>query len=390
MPKLLKKIRTLKIRYGRISILSSLSKRYGNIEKEYELLHINQLIKDSYSRYNHNFKEYIYYNNHEEYLLDYNHSNVYKKKATQLIKYCSEYNHFFCLPKFRDKIVSDIMDKNSDEKAKLYCEENFDNVNSFAKNKKKESSFFSSLDNITDNKIIFSKKTKKFIETEMDEKNITISLTTNSHRNDNNHQELLISKNENDSFQSIVKNLINYPKTKKQIIKQKVGDVKSQKIISEKRIKKNDFIRNRKKKTPNDSRNKNLKKNLSFFSLIKNATRIKSNLIKNNHELEKRNKNGFSKHCKSSNLDKYWEMISIKRHKNINNLNRSIIPKFYTIYINKLTKKNIKIKKMNLKNIKNILTLNNKKSINRFYKSQTNSNSYNMFKDFTPDCTKKK
>ena len=77
-----------------------------------------------------------------------------------------------------------------DDKAEVYYKNNFDN--SISNNEEKEqidrhnSESLSSLDNITDNKIIFTKKTKKIIDKNLDPNCGTLTLTSNSINNINN------------------------------------------------------------------------------------------------------------------------------------------------------------------------------------------------------------
>jgi hypothetical protein len=84
------------------------------------------------------------------------------------------------------------------------------------------------LDNITDNKIIFTKKAKKIIDNNLDNNYGTLTLTANSINSilnnnnnkdkniNNNYEERLISeRSANDSFEKIVNNLNYYKKNKK-------------------------------------------------------------------------------------------------------------------------------------------------------------------------------
>ena len=74
------------------------------------------------------------------------------------------------------------------------------------------------MDNITDNKIIFTKKTKKIIDHNLDNNFGTLTLTLNSIKsnlnndknNTNNNDGLISMSSSNNSFEKMVHNLIYY------------------------------------------------------------------------------------------------------------------------------------------------------------------------------------
>jgi hypothetical protein len=149
-------------------------------------------------------------------------------------------------------VISDSIQSYEDDRAELFYKKNFDNSNSDDDNKDKSlkhnSESLSSLDNITDNKIIFTKKTKKIIDKNLDSNCGTITLTAtsininlnnnnadkNNNNKINNNDGLISSRDTNDSFEKIVHNLVCFKKIKKRVKKLKI--IKSRK--KKKKIKK--------------------------------------------------------------------------------------------------------------------------------------------------------
>ena len=133
--------------------------KYGDIEEDLDLLYINQLVYDKSSHYNIFFKEFQYMNNDEEFLKRYYQKYESKPRIPKLSDYYKNYHLFFCRPNFKDLIISDLMENYGDDKAEVFYKNNYENSKS--KNEqsdKNNSESLSSLDNITDNKIIFTKK----------------------------------------------------------------------------------------------------------------------------------------------------------------------------------------------------------------------------------------
>ena len=198
------KLKALKLIYDPTVLLNLLYSKYGDIEEDYELLYINQLVYDKSSRYNIFFKEYQYIHNIDEFLKRYYRKNETKVRIPKLSEYYKNYHLFFCRPRFIDNKISNLMQSFEDDKAELFYKKNFEDTNTKEDELKlKSQSSLSSLDNITDNKIIFTKKTKKIIDKNIDSNSITITLTTNSinnneNNNNNNEERLISSRNLND------------------------------------------------------------------------------------------------------------------------------------------------------------------------------------------------
>ena len=149
-------------------LISLLFSKYGDIEEDFYFLYINQALYNLPTKFNCLFKEIKYDNMTRDYL-----KRPYKKKESidripKLCDYYKNYHLFFCRPTFRNYKLGKIMCNFQDKKAEIFYKNNYqeskenNSVEKEEENLKKTSSFFmSSLDNITNNKIIFDKQTKK-------------------------------------------------------------------------------------------------------------------------------------------------------------------------------------------------------------------------------------
>ena len=113
------------------------------------------------------------------------------------------------------------MYKYEEKKAEVFYKDNYADENSKNEETKKEviekcqSSSLSSLDNITDNKIIFTKFNRKIIDNNLDPSMCTLTFTLDSLKKNNNSNNCIISEGSlGDSFEKILLNFINYQNKK--------------------------------------------------------------------------------------------------------------------------------------------------------------------------------
>ena len=336
------KLKAYKLIHDPTVLLNLIYSKYGDIEEDLELLYINQLVYDKSSRYNIFFKEYNYYFNEDEYL-----KRFYKKyesnpRIPKLSEYYKNYHVFFCRPRFKDLVISDLIQSYEDDRAELFYKKNFGNSisNDDSKDKtgKRNSESLSSLDNITDNKIIFTKKTKKIIDKNLDSKSITLTLTLNSINNNKNNNEaietkisnnwanndgLISSRDVNDSFEKMVHNFIYFKKTKKKVGKNK-KNVKKQKeknSIKEGKVYPNNKskINNNKRKTTPYTNNNKMKNKISFFSLLKSTNTIAYSK-QNKNSIHNKNKSNYNNEFFSPKVNKDNGFFSSKLQEFHNNL----------------------------------------------------------------------
>ena len=202
-------------------LLELIYSKYGDIEEDLNLFYTNQLVYDKSSHFNIYYKEYLFMNDSEEYLKRFYKRQETKTRIPKLSDYYKNYHLFFCRPNFKDLVMSDLMENYGDDKAEIFYKKNFDSTNGDKDSENHNSDSMSSLDNITDNKIIFTKKTKRIIDKNLDPNCGTLTLTNNSNLTGQNTGGLISARSKNDSFEKIVHNLIYYKKNKKVYISSK-------------------------------------------------------------------------------------------------------------------------------------------------------------------------
>ena len=277
-------------------LLNLIYSKYCDIEEDFNILFINQLVYDKSSHYNIYYKEYLLENDPEEYLKRYYKIYETKTRIPKLNDYYKSYHTFFCRPNFKDLVISDLMENYGDDKAEIFYQKNFEN-NDDKDSEKQNSESISSLDNITDNKIIFTKKTKKIIDKNLDPNLITLTLTNNSNMTEKNTDGLISSRSKNDSFEKIVHNLIYHKKSKKIYnktknrksyqVKRTKNDNNNKKISINDVNQKNDNNNNKVEQKENNSK-KVMNKNY-FHNLNINSTNINNIINKNNNNINGRN-----------------------------------------------------------------------------------------------------
>ena len=422
------KLKAYKLVHDPTVLLSLIFSKYGDIEEDLELLYINQLVYDKSSRYNIFFKEFNFYYNDDEYLKRYYKKYESKPRIPKLSEYYKNYHVFFCRPRFKDLLFSDLIQSYEDDRAEIFYKKNFENSNSKDdddkdKSQKHNSESLSSLDNITYNKIIFTKKTKKMIDNNLDSKNATLTLTSNSfntngnncnNKNEknnnsnisnnsinklNNNEGLISSRNANDSFEKIVHNLIFFKKTKKKIEKNKnknninnnnnnKNNIKSKeknKIKEEKGYapnknfkKENNMNKNiiNKKKTVINKRNNKI----SFFSLLKQANTITYTKQSKNNIINNKNKNNLNNEFFSQKIYSFPTKLEEFHNNLIKQTNTSHHQRNKTFNYNQNQSSGI-----NNNNFNNIINANNNNSKNDF--NHLKNMNYKQFSQFNKFLT---
>ena len=396
-----------KLVYDPTRLLSLLYSKYGDIEEDYYLSYINQIFYNVTSHYNSIYKENQYIDNIDEFLKRFYHNHESTDRVPKLSDYYKNYLKFFCRPLFRNYILGKLLHDYQDRKAEIFYKNNYaDSINEIEEKEKekenmenKSSSSLSSLDNITDNKIIFDKRTKNIIDNNLNSDLCTITLTLESSRtnllkdNDNNNKAsssiyngCLISKrsNGNSSFEKYIYSLVNYHWNKKMKNKNKKGE--------------------NSKKSPNQ-RKKKLANSPSTHTPYLSKIYKKTN-IKNQHYINKdfyqKNKNIKSSlyalakknYVKNSGFISYKNnkgFLSPKTNKYSMNFNNGISkleefnknrPNNYINFIQSSSKKN---KTYNITNVTNNNTnkTNKIKNINFKNLNFTNTNTNTIYKNFS-------
>ena len=298
------KLKAYKLVHDPTVLLSLLYSKYGDIAEDFNLFHINQLIYETSSHYNIAFLEYQTIFDYGEYLKRFYSKNETNTRIPRLAEYYKNYHKFFCKPFFRDFSKCELLHNCQDNKAEIFYKKNLknskDNDISTTKKNESESDSLSSLDNITDNKFIFTKKTKKIIDQNLDSNCLTITLNSNTDNKNISGGELISTRNANDSFEKIVYNLIHYKKNKKsnnrqngnkinKNVKNKIKDNK--KLNGNKTIKINAYFNTKNKSNISNNYNNtspNFQNKKSLYSLLQSKY-TNNNFIKQNNFFPKRN-----------------------------------------------------------------------------------------------------
>ena len=373
-------------------LLALLFSKYGDIQEDYNIEIANQLIFNKASHFNIYFKEQNIFNDKIENIRRFYHKNESTTKIIKLNDYYKNYQSFFCKAIFADFLFANILKNYQDKKAEIFYKDNYGN-SSLDKDEEKSknltnSSTFSSLDNITNNKTIFDKKYKNIIENE--DMNKTLMLTLDSFlnkKNGNNEVPLdkgnLISVNTSDpnnekdkSFIDCLKNfiLLNKVKAKAEKKNNKEDNSKKNNNLNNSCKQNNDLIKNKllNKKEDLDKSNK---ENSNFQNLI-SKTKFS---YKTNTQLNRNNYN-------NNNNNENQEKIKIKKveieKKELNKINLILSPKHMKFNFANLTSRNTEFKKLkpiNMKSTKKNKSyhFNNNKKHNQIISRNISQNSNN-------------
>ena len=304
--------------YDPTRLISLLYSKYGDIEEDFYLLHINQLIYNLLTKFNCYFKEIKYTNLLHDYL-----KRIYKLKESseripKLSDYYKNYHLFFCRPTFRHYKLSKIMCNFQDKKAEIFYKNNYKeskenaSIDKEENNIKKTSSFsISSFDNITNNKIIFDKQTKKLLdksETELKNNNYYNTLILETSRSNFFGNNGLISKriDGENSFENCIHALIDYQYNKNK-------NKKNKKLINKSKKLKNIIINN---SNSNSNMNKFSKINNNISQSQRESQKFYNfKITNNNSKILNNNKINKINSSKNSNTNKYINKIIKNKHK---------------------------------------------------------------------------
>ena len=269
------KLQAYKLVHDPTRLLMLLYSKYGDIEEDLNYLYINQILYNRPSHYNILFKEFQYLDYIDEFLKRFYYIDESISRIPKLNEYYKNYHIFFCRPIFRNWKIAELMHNYSDNKAEIFYKKNYATSNEEEEEKESSSdSSLSSLDNITDNKNIFDKKTRYLIDNNTNSNKGTLTLDSSRNLKDNNN--LLTKRSKDDSFIKSISPLINYtggfgPKKK--------NIVKSQNKSVNNNINGNNNNYNNYKKFQHNQKNKliykkELRKNnnikTTLYSLVKN------------------------------------------------------------------------------------------------------------------------
>ena len=266
------KLEAYKLIHDPVHLLCLLYSKYGDIEEDQNNLYINQILYDKSSHYNVLFKEYEYLDFIDEFLKRFYFIEESFIRIPKLSDYYKNYHNFFCRPTFRNYKICEIMHNYGDIKAEIFYKNNYQtSKNEDKDNESSNKTSLSSLDNLTNNKTIFDKKTRTILDNINNNSSNKLTLTLDTSRTLKSNLNLLSKRSKDDSFIKSISPLINYQNI---ILKDNKKNEKN----------------NQNKTTSNPNRNKNIERNkFSLKTKLMNNNNIKSslyNLVKNNLNCE--------------------------------------------------------------------------------------------------------
>jgi len=266
------KLEAYKLIHDPVHLLCLLYSKYGDIEEDQNNLYINQILYDKSSHYNVLFKEYEYLDFIDEFLKRFYFIEESFIRIPKLSDYYKNYHNFFCRPTFRNYKICEIMHNYGDIKAEIFYRNNYQtSKNEDKDNESSNKTSLSSLDNLTNNKTIFDKKTRTILDNINNNSSNKLTLTLDTSRTLKSNLNLLSKRSKDDSFIKSISPLINYQNI---ILKDNKKNEKN----------------NQNKTTSNPNRNKNIERNkFSLKTKLMNNNNIKSslyNLVKNNLNCE--------------------------------------------------------------------------------------------------------
>ena len=374
------KLEAYKLIHDPTRLFSLLFSKYGDIDEDYYLLIINQLVFNKSSHLNVFYKEKKIIDDKGEFMRRFYLNKESLKRIPKLNEYYKNYHIFFCKPTLTDFVMGNVLKNYEDNKAEIFYKNNYkdSNINKDDndKSEKWESSSLSSLDNITYNKIIFDKKNRELIDNDLDSKNITISLTLESlkaNKNNNGPNQNFISEGNSDkenSFIKSIKNIVYYQESKKK----KTNIIRNNNIIIKEIVKNKNNINNKKNYNDNNNNIDNKMNNLNNI-----CTKINEN-IKN----KKNSKNEKALFEKQDNINNHKDNKEKNNHsKLLNKLNihNSLFSLTRKTQI-KVNKKNSNNKHMrnNYDNNKNNIFLSPQASKNYFKNITSRISEFNKYK----------
>ena len=304
------KLEAYKLIYDPVKLLSLLYSKYGDIEDDYNIMHIDQLIFNKTTHFNHLFKENINFNNWNEYMRRIYNKKEHDERIVKLADFYKNYYLYFCRPLLTEINYLYFLNKYYNRKAKIFYK-NYNSENISEKsdvNNKETESIVTSINNDTDNKIIFNKKNKYIIENNGEKSKYSITLTYDDISNNNNND--FIHKSSASSFENFLRYFIDECKFENYENKNNGSKNNSNLINNEKKIKKLD-----KNKIKNLDLNnylintKNIKEILQDFNrdkkddklMVQDDTyyKIRKNFYNINH---KENSNEISRNITTMNL----------------------------------------------------------------------------------------
>ena len=343
-------------------LLYLLYTKYGDIDEDYNILITNQILYNKFTHINSIYKENIFQNNIKEFLRRFYKKKETKERIPKLYDYYKNYYNYFCRPFLLNGLLENLLHNYYNNKAEIFYKNNYScsAEKKDDQNKKKQSNYISSLDNDTQNNIIFDKKNKYIIDNDIETNKYSITLNFDNSKK--NIKGILTIGNNSDSSDIYLQNFIKELEfDEKRKNKELALDKENNKINNNKKI--NYELKENKKHNYNQNEDKNNGEkieynNLNYYNdiIINKSIDNKDEMNKTGSDIVKEIKNNNKKLALklSRNISK---LEDLRKNNNILNMQQNILNEFSS----NRSKNNTKNNKENQNNNKE----DNKKDINK-------------------------
>ena len=149
-----------------VKLLSLLYSKYGDIQEDYYISYINQILYKVSSHFNIQYKEIQYNDIIIEFFRRFYKKKEVKERIPNLYDYYKNYHLFYLKPILRNFYLENLMHNYQDKKAEIFYKNNYSQTTNEKKisDDNSEVSSLSSSDHYTNNKIIFDSKAKLLLD----------------------------------------------------------------------------------------------------------------------------------------------------------------------------------------------------------------------------------
>ena len=217
-----------------VKLLSLLYSKYGDIQEDYYISYINQILYKVSSHFNIQYKEIQYNDRFIEFFRRFYKKKEVKERIPNLYDYYKNYHLFYLKPILRNFYLENLMHNYQDKKAEIFYKNNYSQTS----NEKKVSddnsavSSLSSSDHYTNNKIIFDSKAKLLLNGSNNNKSkkslLNIEVSKIKKKDLNSNLRLSIKTSEESTLNEIMKELKKENKKKENNSKSKKKKTKTQ------------------------------------------------------------------------------------------------------------------------------------------------------------------
>ena len=217
-----------------VKLLSLLYSKYGDIQEDYYISYINQILYKVSSHFNIQYKEIQYNDIIIEFFRRFYKKKEVKERIPNLYDYYKNYHLFYLKPILRNFYLENLMHNYQDKKAEIFYKNNYSQTTNEKKisDDNSEVSSLSSSDHYTNNKIIFDSKAKLLLDGSNNNKSkkslLNFEVSKIKKKDLNSNLRLSIKTSEESTLNEIMKELKKENKKKENNSKSKKKKTKTQ------------------------------------------------------------------------------------------------------------------------------------------------------------------